>query len=177
MTWAPERTVEIASIIAHHEAGHAAARWGLGLPIAEVTIIPEGKFGGQCRTARLSLRHVLQHWDNPRRLLPKFLAGTVGGKVAQEIYTGQRYEWSDWWFSIDVESIQRLSDTFELGDLWDGRVQEVEATTGTFLRNVWPAVEELAGALLEQGTVEGGEACRIMAAALRTSDPSTGGTQ
>jgi hypothetical protein len=166
-TWAPNRTHGEASVIAHHEAGHAAAKWGLGLPFAWVTIVPSEGFGGRCRTAPIPPEVATRFLDEPRRLLPRFLAGIVGGKVAQEIATGRPHEWSDWWFSYDVQDIERLAEGFQLGDLWDGRVQEIEAATATFLRSVWPAVEALAAALLERGTIEGEEAGCIMAEALR----------
>ncbi len=172
---------------AHHEAGHAAMAWHLGLGFERVTVVAAGSYTGKVVPRQDSLM------DDDKKMLSlaecdrleKYIMTHVGGPVARAVYG----EWENlqqnphllmsivWDFAGvngDYANTERhikqlLASQGRVagaGAELQRQIQFVESAFDLVNRNgeLWPTVERLANALVDKRTLEYEEAIRIMAA-------------
>ena len=143
---------------AYHEAGHAVARYRLRLPIRSATIIPDEQSGnlgsvrgGFPKAFRPDRNSDLRTLDRIEKEIVARLTGSLAEKKhtgrADHVGTARDYEWA-----ADLAFYR-----FGGGEVVDAYLRFLGVLTQ---RNVasplwWRAIEVVAAALLERGTLSG----------------------
>lgn len=131
-------------VTAHHEAGHAWAAWVRGVPIDHVTVLPTATHLGHCQ---------------PTRAVDDFGDAsivTASGPIAQAIRSARHDPFGDCDFidhlagAVLFGGRSDYEQTFGLLD-----VPEFVDLTRADLEANWDAIEQLAGLLLQHGTLSG----------------------
>jgi hypothetical protein len=139
---------------AHHEAGHAVARFQLDLPISSVSIVPKGDALGQVLHRNLP-GSVYAGVEFGSRLTPAQLqriehelVATLAGPEAERRFRGRRNslgsrsdrEWVAEW-ALSLHSPQTANAWIRYLDAWAADLMEAR----------WENVQAVALALLERG--------------------------
>ena len=143
---------------AYHEAGHAVAAWHLGVRTKALSIVPEARSAGR-HTHHSYFGGINLDWgDSPRaqRKAENMALVCCAGPAAQRRFDPKGFRnyhaKDDWHQAVDLLSHltgddEILSAHFKLIDL---RARKFVARP-----QVWPLIEGLAGALLEQQHLNG----------------------
>jgi len=148
--------------VAIHEAGHAVMHYLEHVPFESVTIVPDPELRADGavhpRVGPLSL------WDRQR---PKTIRILMGGKVAEEFFTGKPVKRA---CQGDLNLAACIAD--ELAEERASDADALLAAAYVTARNVlavasvWAAVEALASALMERRKLSARQAYRVIRAAL-----------
>jgi hypothetical protein len=144
--------------VAIHEAGHAVMHYLEHVPFESVTIVPNPELRADGavhpRVGPLWL------WDRQR---PKTIRILMGGKVAEEFFTGKPVKRA---CQGDLNLAACIAD--ELSNDVDRVLSTafVEARAKLTAPTTWPAVEALAGVLVQRQVLNVRQAYRVIRAAL-----------
>jgi hypothetical protein len=143
--------------LAIHESGHAVMATLRGIPLAYVTIVREKKLAGRCVYAECAA-HVLD-------LAAVALAGPEAEKLGGFPWDAQ----DAWGCAGDFESAREEIESLALAEdgkldntLYDAYLTDTEGRMRHDLQQHWSAVEALAAALMERGTIPGDEASALV---------------
>lgn len=148
-------------LTAYHEAGHAVMAQLCGQQVTEVEIVGDTEHTGSVRSLRFPEEHSTEQDPSiPTAPIERRLLCTVAGMVAEAMVSGHR-NWDEG--SEDLDTAVRLAMQV-VGDC--ERVlpflQMVGDHTEDLLRGSWPAVEALAGALMDRRRMTGEEVRRLI---------------
>lgn len=144
---------------AYHEAGHAVAARALGLPVPDLSMIPDEDTVGTCSYA------VWVEADEDGRR-EDTAAVSLAGALAEEIAVG---EFNEEIAEDDLlHAIGLADEVTEAPDERDAWLDRAQDRAEEVLRRDWAAVEALAEALLARRLLSAAEAEEIIAEALTT---------
>jgi len=146
-------------LLAHHEAGHAAVAWALGVRLVWVEIDPSRDKGATRTEGTTTMRSALIRLAGGRAesildpTAPSWRLGAIEDEVLlREALENRILRGSA---NLDEEELNRRRD------IVDGRLAE---RCLRLVRLHWPAIQRLAAALVERNEIEGAEAESILAA-------------
>jgi hypothetical protein len=155
---------------AYHEAGHAAMNWQLGMPIKNVTIVPDKESAGCCVSAKNFLRFKNGELDtSPRAQVntQKKIMALLAGPIAQRTYRKSSFRnyhaGSDWRTAVDLAIT--VNGSGEIATAW---LKWLELRTRGSVKFLWPRIAAVADALMEKQTLSGAEVDAICLNARRT---------
>jgi ATP-dependent Zn protease len=152
---------------AYHEAGHAVVRYKLGLSVKAVSIVSDDNSGGR------SSHRPPGEWFRPdietdarhrRRIEDEVMCGWAGALAEERLGESSDKE-------LEVGAAQDVNTIVWFASYFTGSDYETEAyiewlrrrTEGLLNRaDVWPAIEAVAAALLEEHTLTGRQVRRII---------------
>lgn len=135
---------------AHHEAGHAVARWWLGLSFREASIIPDQEEG--------TLGHVLTGgfpgWFNPeldkgqrvRLRVENEIVSLFAGQIAEAKFLGRRPRFG---YGADNQQAVSLSSYFFGGKTLEAFLHFLWLSSETLVQTRWLEIEAVAVALVD----------------------------
>jgi len=158
---------EAEKVAAYHEAGHMVTAWELGLDVQGATIIPNpetGRAGGVVIPFDERLRYA--DWVDEREYLYAHLVAWCAGAEAGDMYLGAPMPDVDLGLVISTpdSDLERMAHfVIELGGPDESSQVEVGDDAVRHARNLlaarWEEVSEIAGVLMERGTLDADE-CR-----------------
>lgn len=152
-------------LTAYHEAGHAVAYVRLSLPFTSATIVPDAQ-GGSAGGARGAPFHPVGSGLKTLDRLEKEIIVALAGPLAQRRHTGRNDHVGavkDWRRAAEF-AFRRFGERPEpgqpRGDLEDVvaaylRYLELQTERAVASPSWWSAIEVVAAALLERGTLSG----------------------
>ncbi len=162
---------------AYHEAGHAVVAWASGLIVRKVTIVPEGDRKGHVNldfppretlppdkviAAALSLQTLAGPMAERRLLVGECSVGAFEAFIERLLTcVEQRLEDPTVGSVEDILDLWRCINGFELTDdkAW---IRDRIRDAIVFVNAWWPAIENVAAALLEQETIDGRDFERLI---------------
>lgn len=148
-------------LTAYHEAGHAVMAQLCGQHITEVEIIGDEELSGSVQSLRFAEEQATEQDQSiPTAPIERRLLCIVAGMVAEALISGQR-TWDEGAEDLDVAvrlAMQVVGDCERVLPF----LQVVQEHTEDLLRRNWPAVEALAGVLMERRRLTGEEVRRLL---------------
>ena len=165
------------AVTAYHESGHAVAASMLGRPFTRVSIQPDGITLGRCSFRRPGpwFRPEVKMTRRTRERIEERIVISLAGPHSQTRFTG---EFDELGAREDFGRALELAEHVTGGDDEESRayVEWLTRRTVRLMRQpqFWPAVESLAGALLERGEIAYRDARKIIDQALARFAPAAG---
>jgi hypothetical protein len=172
------------TLTAYHEAGHAVVDCLLGLPLEEVSVVPDEESMGRVSSSLFKdFYKSLEDEDaDEDEVLEVYLVSLLAGIKAVEILTGEDthpYDPNADLSLLDSDYGQAGSVILSLAGptaesqaaVYEQAVSQAEG----LLREIWPTVEVLAEALLKHKTLTGSECAEIVARTASSKVPPRGG--
>lgn len=159
----------------YHESGHVVAGWNLGFRVESVRVgmadgQTTGQTAGQCvmdldRTGPLFFRGTRRQHESLNRHVQTLLAG----QTAFNLFCSKRYNCDPlppadfpayYRFGAQsdlIRAIERILPTLAPAESVESRIAAAEQRTRERLNRLWPAVESIAAALEQRGSLTGAE--------------------
>jgi hypothetical protein len=154
--------------IAFHEAGHAVIAWHLHLPIKTVSIVAAEGWQGRTVYHRNPLRGInLDCGDSDRghRRAEKLIMVALAGPAAHAIAAPDLWspEQGGYHFGRgDYDIVNNLIVTLGPQAMVSVHRQYLETITNFLVERFWDAIEKVATALLEKGTLDWDQLCETI---------------
>jgi hypothetical protein len=172
------------TLTAYHEAGHAVVDCLLGLPLEELSVVPNEESKGRVSSSLFKdFYKFLEDVDaDEDEVLEVYLVSLLSGIKTVEILTGEETHPDNPNADLslvdsDYDQVGRVISSLA-GPTAESQAavyEEACSQAESFLQENWPAVEAVAEALLKHKTLTGSECAEIVARTVSSKVPPRGG--